>query len=441
MNHEKHDRKLRAKFDSYTPSVDESALWEEIESALPQPKRKKRYFILSFTVALLGCVSIIMFPIKEETPKEVNSVDSIAELNNVSIEQAGDITLNELLDNKSVKSEITSKSIKYKQKYTGINVQPQHPNKFTITIKKEKTRPESKPIHSTTEIPSIIDNKAPTRITNWNPIRNVNAVLPLPTNYKLMPLVFEKEDLEISLEHIPMQYAESELRSRWTLGVNAGAGKAISVHSNSTDRNEIGKESLAANLALNYRLSKKWSIGLGLSYQYHVSSSQVSSIALKTSIRQDTIAIIETVSNIETVEGPREFLTTTRQTHLRHQIRQQLLAPITIRYTTSLSKAWNVQFGLGYGLGLWSDYKGIIQDPLAGTYDLSTDAKNRLRPRGGDSIIVESYISRNIAAIGKLKLGVNYLHDLNGRYTNNTFNQKKSHLLQFSGGLIIPLNF
>ena len=436
MNHDKHDKKLRAKFQSYSPRVDESALWEGIESALPQPKRKNRFIFLFMFFGLMVSASVFVFfkiyTISNDLAQSKIETKSIVK--GESKPTASKYILNtttEIQPTKNKNEKLTQNAITQKQSTLLKNKETKLPIQVSEYFKYKLENTNIKESHTPN---TVLQHDRPSRS-----IRNhMQPVNQLPYNIVAPQLELKKYKHNFILR--PSIKSEAILEPSFTLNFTTSAGKAISRHSFTPPSTETGAEAIGAEVYVNYRFAKKWNIGIGLSYQNHMSSAMVNSFSSSTSTRTDTTAIIQTASNIEIVEGPTEFLTTTKQIHLRHQRTQQLLAPISLMYDSPLSKDWRIQVGLGYAISLGTSYQGIIQDPMDIAYDLSTDIDSRLRLRGADRLFARTYLTRNITSFGRLRLGIIYQHDLQGRSIQNDITQKKSHLLQLSGGLIIPLH-
>lgn len=441
MNHEKHDRQLRKKFESYAPSVDESDMWASIEAELPQKKSKRRYLLFFFLLIGVGSIGVsTYYSFNKDTADLASSENSKSTFER------------NLSDNKN--SSFISKNILKNKENNPTTKLPNanKPEKSTV-FKKAKQRNIITPLSNQ----GTTENQKEYKILNRVQSENTDLTAPIKINeraptpqlqylaYLPTKVIIQKIDNEPNLDKflkpiIPIKPKTTKI-SKWHLGLMASAGKSFSDYSEPIEQTEMGLEALSSQLDIQYNLNNHWSLGLGVAYLYSVSNSQVQTISEVTSINQDTLAITHTSNGTEFTIGPREFSTRTRASHLRHQRSQQIFLPLTLRYTDAISDTWNLQLGLGYGIGLWSDITGVIQDRDNTSYDLGTDIENRLRVRGSERIIMESYLTRKIEKIGYARLGAQYLFDLNGRYNGNFRIQKRSDAIQLSIGISIPLNF
>jgi len=445
MKYDNFEKNLRMKFKSYQPGLDESALWSEIESALPQKPNRRKYFVILFLIGFgLATFSLNYLNSNDSYIDSIIKKDIISdEYENKALEpkiaaaQFNNIAYN---NSKSSTKLATQKHPSKNKERTNINLK----NTSTIlnSVKFDKVEAPQNESHNkfvnklsafenrTKEIPKIIIEKLESPMST--------SALPITNTYLVL------KEKEIGKKTRKMHIKE---HSPWSSDFKIGIGTISSLYSgdypliNLRETNETNLESYSGTINLDYALSKHWSLSIGASYLYHSSSNLVNTTSSETIILQDTIAIINSSNSAQIIAGPREFLVTNSQSHLRIQRSQQLFLPLVLTYSGNLIDKWKYQFGAGYGLSVLSDYSGIVQELSAISYDLSFDSENRLRKRGSDKLILQTNFVKNLGNAVQVNFGLSYLHDLQGRYVKTNTIQKKSHGLQLSGGITIPLNF
>lgn len=442
MNYDNYDNKLRAKFESYTPSVDESAMWANIEKELPSPSRDNNYLFVLIGLVVLGSVCVLAYS-KLDTNSNTSTSATLnkehIQLEVASIEvQKGDAIISdvETQDNNRVlatgantvdSDQTLAHTVGQNEKSVVIN--NAEPYKYTGSektivlssqVQKDHT-PVDSPISGIDESVLLATNNLVEQITNLSILPKRNFGLSFSDRILELNFGFHKEHFDLRISKWAFDWGVSAGKTTSLYKVNGTGGNEIV---NLRERLETDLESLSSQIGVQYNLLHNWSVGLGLMYLTQVNSSEVAEVTERQFSMLD-----------------RQFLETQKITHLRYQRTQQLLLPISLKYNKEVTEKWGYQLGVGYAYNLWSDYRGILQDQAEQVYDLSTDVDGRLDQKGSDRLILETNITRRLADFGQLKVGVNYLQDLKGRYRSDYFIQRKSHAIQLSGGLIIPLNF
>ena len=426
MNQDNYENKLREKFKSYTPSVDESALWSDIESSLPKESDKKKYFFFFLMTGILVVAltwSYLKSDIKLDATTIVSKDSSLPKIITAATEkeqallsERQETVETERLDSKDTNvKKVMSSMVEHKP--------------ATTETKPEMTLSNNYVARSTFIINPLVQslatsNSIESKYLSDNTLSSVedqpigqrealSSIQRLSVKGESFFVATRDLDFSISLAKVEDEVAPIQPKiNKWSLDFGLNGGVVKSVYSASSaqgtalinlrEETERDLESLAATVGVDYRFAKNWTVVLGLTYLTQVVSSEVSSVNTSTVIRVDTISIFHSPSESEIVTGPREFLETTRRKHLRYQLTQQLLLPLTLKYSGLISYSWGYQLGVGYGLSLWTDYEGLIQDSSEQAYDLNTDIENRLVSRGSDRLIFDTYVTRKIAGLGQL---------------------------------------
>ena len=460
MNYENYDNNLRTKFESFAPSGDESAMWAEIEAALPKKKNRKYFFFFTLAGVVVLAFALGYYILDKSVEQTAVSTMITKPTSNKSLGVKS-------RDGDREEQEVLEAIITNEKRSTDKELEKSHSERddklaaYASSLEKTipslsgyqtKTTSIVKAVANQTSLGSrlslgVRESKADDKVA-----KTKDVLMPATALSIIAPHLYELErELSLNWNIVDVPEIAIAKDSPWSMDITLGGGLTQSVYTvnepsganlaNLRENLENDLEALGATVSLQYRLSDHWTFGLGLTYLTQVVSSEVLSTSTAITSKVDTTAIFHTAQGVQIETGPREFLETTQRTHLRYQRSQQLLLPISLKYSGSISNAWGYQLGVGYGLGLWSTYQGLLQDPLDQDYDLGTDIDNRLESRGSDRLLFDTHIIREIAGFGQLKFGVNYLYDLNGRYNDNQSIQKQSHALQLSGGLIIPLKF
>ena len=373
MNQNNYENNLRSKFESYAPSVDESALWAEIESALPKKKNRKYFFFFAIAGSLILTLAITYALLDRQTERTTVS-ENYSMKDNYEDKEA---VVEQTTAQNTVESQIRpgkATTGMFEEAITRNDSRAYNSGRITKPALFAPTLSETIPSYSSNQEinTSVVRRKIANRATSQMVLETTsNGVVGVKTITKtsgdrilhspvtaldiIVPHLFSDErTFDLNWDVVDFPEISVPRRSPWSLDVALSGGLTQSVYSmmtpdgaslvNLREGLERNLETLGANISIQYRLADHWTFGLGLSYLTQVVSSEVVTTTTAIMSREDTTAIFHTSEGMIIETGPREFLETTMSTHLRYQRSQQLLLPISVKYSGTIEGAWGINW-------------------------------------------------------------------------------------------------
>lgn len=461
------EKKLQEKFKSYSPIYDASSMWADLDKELDKDDKGKQRFLWFILPGLTIIITaFFLLPINNQQQTVADTIITESSVTNFAQQDEAPATL-------ATESVLRPKSSESQAQPNGATMQSamqQTSNLQASTLEYVPVKASSvrQPVTKVNKritygAQAITERTIESKTAETMMTKSKQIGVPLNSqtdnllNLELMPhlslsaLVVEPYLPQISLSPISQLVKQSHDFNRWLVNINvaggllqsqlssraAGAGSLVNLR----EQIEFDNESYGASVGITYNLTTHWSVNLGLGYQLYYTSGELASVESELITKTDTIAIINGVNGEQVINGPREFLSTTRMTHLRYNKHQQAYLSVCVAYANSFNEKWGYRLGMGYAPSLWTDISGYEQDHNDLVYSITIDSEERLKARGSNRLLFYSRLTRQLEKGSQIYLGLSAMPDVSGIYKSTNNIQKKSHLLQLNASLAIPLNF
>jgi len=450
MNQEQLEKKMQDAYQNYSPQLDQSEMWSEIDRALGEEPRKKKTLLWFFlSILFIGCNLFFINNYKQNEEKISTPINSQKELTSDTKKLDTPYNSNKkkevlLKTNSTIESEVHS------GQSMSVIEKPEEKNfDALINIEGNNSKVTISPIREVRNLEkSVTQNTiALTRKSSSNII--VDQLEKIPSlQFGLTRIVNE---YKLAISNNSIENIEEDENSPWNLNIGMSYGMVSSDFvSNDAmgddiinlQKNNVNDDHLLSmDGTLLFDLHPNWSIGFGFDYNRIVTNGLYTSSSQYNTTLTDTVLIIYNATGKTIEYGPREFVVKSTKTYRRFNKYHQILAPIKIQYQNSLNDKWGYQLVAGYAFSLWSKNKGFDQELNDMEYSIDTDVDQRIRKSKHQKLIFGTHMTRSFMHEGEFYIGIQYVKDLNGIYNNNYLIQKKMNALQIKAGIAIPLNF
>lgn len=476
MEFDHFEEQLNKKFKTFQPQLDETGLWETIETQLAPEKKEKKVgwlWLLALASALVaitvfwsltdsGSINAVQesrvddvveahqeideYPAASATPDRNSQseqrssgsavIEPIAQKNSETIagetvnfnseitEQRTTVTIDETVLTNSLSNVENSKS---KNMYS------------------ENTRDF---IHS---VPQVSTNEVIARTKS--PVASLSIIQVDPISSLSYLLSYQRDafsmDKEWSRFTEKVSFSEVANSSRFSFMVGLGYSKIAAdlqlVDNSFQDLLDVRKssafqlEALSAELRLNYALSDSWILISGVHYNMINTGSETTHSTSTVDLVTDTIAIVQSFTGVRYEEGPVQELTTKTSMMRRYNQFHNVTVPLGLSYNMEFAHHYTWNVGLIYELGLYNSNSGYEQDEGSLEYNISTDNESRFKEGGLNNFLVETQLHRHFGKRSSVFLGLQYRRGLSNIYNNNYSIKKRFDLFGLSTGISVSL--
>lgn len=478
MEFDHFEEKLNKKFKAFQPQLNETGLWENIETQLGPAKEERRvgwFWLLASGSALVAIVVFWTLTSLEskDTMQEVN----LSEVVGVSQEIEANKAISTTADINSVSDEIQHVSdtkemildeavLETHDKHSSLNdellaneeLSSVNNSKVAPRLAKTLDSQSMDKYSSLSREPAVSDSKVKVSddqviIQEVSQVSSASAIqVNLIPNLSFI-LSHNRDVILIDMELRPVvqntPVVVEEVSSRFSFSTGLGYSKIttdLQLIDNSfenllalREQSEFELEALTTEIRLNYHLSDSWTLISGVHYSMINTGTETSHSTSKIDLVTDTVAIIRSFTGVRYEEDLVPEITTKTSKMMRYNQFHNVTLPLGISYSLGFGRHYTWNVGVIYELGLYNSNNGFEQDEGLLEYNMSTDSESRFKRGGLNNILVETQLHKHIGERSSIFLGLQYRRGLSNIYNNNYSIKKRIDLSGMSAGISVSL--